>query len=416
MTATAPFTDEVQTDVAAKAETAPGLDTKPAQQPSLTHASLAYSSWLHRLSVAFVVVTFILVTSGGLVTSYDAGMSVPDWPASFGKFLLLPIHIWSDMAVFLEHNHRLTGMVSGLMSIALVAGCGKVYGFKTKPAALAGFVLAAFIIQGIFGGFRVVLETWFGEHGVYEPARVLRVVHGVTGQLVLGLTVWLTAVVGPWHHQQNSGQAQSTPAHQRGVQPIGRAIVAVFFLLLTLQLTLGATVRHYQAASAIPDAPFVYGGLVPPLDPAQREIQFEQLGGTQWELYAEEPAAQIEAVDGTQSPDLLASTPKIYASSPTTPMVLIHYGHRLGAMIVLPIALMAVLLGLAVSANSLQGLVTPIALLISFFVVQVLLGMGVIFSREEPWVASAHQSVGAILMGLTVWLLFRVFRSRTALT
>src|SRR5947209_3343059 len=82
------------------------------------------SHWPHRLAVMLALVTFPLIWVGGLVTSYDAGMAVPDWPGTYGYNLLLyPWQSWiaGPFDLFIEHGHRLLGATAGLLSIALVA-------------------------------------------------------------------------------------------------------------------------------------------------------------------------------------------------------------------------------------------------------------------------------------------------------
>ncbi|RKU10169.1 hypothetical protein C6502_11465 [Candidatus Poribacteria bacterium] len=48
-----------------------------------------YRPWLHRLAVLTAITTFILICMGGLVTSTDSGMAVPDWPTTFGHNMFL---------------------------------------------------------------------------------------------------------------------------------------------------------------------------------------------------------------------------------------------------------------------------------------------------------------------------------------
>ena len=48
-----------------------------------------YRPWLYRLAVLTAVATFILICMGGLVTSTDSGMAVPDWPTTFGYNMFL---------------------------------------------------------------------------------------------------------------------------------------------------------------------------------------------------------------------------------------------------------------------------------------------------------------------------------------
>ena len=48
-----------------------------------------YRPWLYRLAVLTAVTTFILICMGGLVTSTDSGLAVPDWPTTFGYNMFL---------------------------------------------------------------------------------------------------------------------------------------------------------------------------------------------------------------------------------------------------------------------------------------------------------------------------------------
>ena len=59
-------------------------------------------------------VTFLLIIAGALVTSNDAGLSVPDWPTSFGSLYKIP-HLVGG--VKFEHTHRMIAQLVGLLSI-----------------------------------------------------------------------------------------------------------------------------------------------------------------------------------------------------------------------------------------------------------------------------------------------------------
>lgn len=48
-----------------------------------------YRPWLYGLAVLTAVMTFILICMGGLVTSTDSGLAVPDWPTTFGYNMFL---------------------------------------------------------------------------------------------------------------------------------------------------------------------------------------------------------------------------------------------------------------------------------------------------------------------------------------
>ena len=97
------------------------LGIRPIIMPEVT--ANRRSPWPHRLAVALALVTFPLLFVGGLVTTYDAGMAVPDWPGTYGYNLFLyPWQSWlaAPWDLFIEHGHRLLGSVAGLVSIALV--------------------------------------------------------------------------------------------------------------------------------------------------------------------------------------------------------------------------------------------------------------------------------------------------------
>ena len=65
------------------------------------------------------VITFFLLGIGGLVTSHEAGMSVPDWPTSYGyNMFALPIKFWHGGAFF-EHSHRLLASGAGFLTTVL---------------------------------------------------------------------------------------------------------------------------------------------------------------------------------------------------------------------------------------------------------------------------------------------------------
>jgi len=73
-----------------------------------------HNAWLHRYTVVVAICTLFLVVAGGLVTSNDAGLSVPDWPLSYGK--LMPK---MEGGIFFEHGHRMVATTVGLLTIIL---------------------------------------------------------------------------------------------------------------------------------------------------------------------------------------------------------------------------------------------------------------------------------------------------------
>ena len=73
-----------------------------------------YSAFRHRFAAATVSVTLVTLVAGALVTSKNAGMAFRDWPTSDGHFMVT--YPWladfaRDWDKFLEHGHRLAGML-----------------------------------------------------------------------------------------------------------------------------------------------------------------------------------------------------------------------------------------------------------------------------------------------------------------
>jgi len=78
---------------------------------SLTAERNIYHAGLYRWSVLLACCTLLLVVAGGLVTSRDAGLSVPDWPLSYGK--LMP---QMEGGILYEHGHRMVATTVGWLT------------------------------------------------------------------------------------------------------------------------------------------------------------------------------------------------------------------------------------------------------------------------------------------------------------
>ena len=200
------------------------------------------SRWPHRLAVLLVCATFPLLWVGGLVTTYDAGMAVPDWPNTYGYNLFLyPWQSWvlGPWDVFIEHGHRLLGAAVGIVSIALL-----VVLWNWEPRrwvrVLGGVVLLSVISQGVLGGLRVI-----------EDERLLAMVHGCFAPLVFSLTVAVAVVTSErWKHPaQIVRRVDADKVHR----------LALFTVALAyLQIVLGAQLRHHT----LDMAPTVFRAMV----------------------------------------------------------------------------------------------------------------------------------------------------------
>jgi len=203
----------------------------PGQPPP---ESAAARRWLHALAWALAVAVFPLVFLGGLVTTYEAGMSVEDWPTTYGHWFY-PIQQWFRAAwdTFLEHGHRVWAQVVGVLAsaLALLLCC------YDRRRAMRWVALALFLgvcLQGTLGGLRVLFD-----------ARLLAKVHGCTAAAYFALCAATVALTAPkW---RDLPPPQSQPAARR-LQRLALAAAT----LLYLDIIFGAQLRH---AAATTDAP-----------------------------------------------------------------------------------------------------------------------------------------------------------------
>jgi len=155
------------------------------------------SPWPHRLAVALALVTFPLIWVGGLVTTYDAGMAVPDWPGTYGYNLLrYPWQSWlaGPWDLFIEHGHRLLGATAGFLAIALVAIVWIADRRRWLIAAAFG-ALALVIFQGLLGGARVLFD-----------ARLVAMLHGCVGPLFFAYLAGLVVVTSTGEREASASR------------------------------------------------------------------------------------------------------------------------------------------------------------------------------------------------------------------
>ncbi len=213
---------------------------------------------LHRFAVLTAAATLCLIVAGGLVTSTESGLSVPDWPTTYGQNMFtFPISKWVGGIRF-EHTHRLIASTVGMLTIVLAAWLA-----RREPRRwvrrLGYLALAAVVAQGVLGGLTVLL--------LLPPA--VSVAHACLAQTFFCLTVALAVVTSPrWKDR--------APASLRlafAGEPVAR-IASVTAGAVFLQLVVGAVMRHTKAGLAIPDFPLALGRVVPPLDTFPVSIHF----------------------------------------------------------------------------------------------------------------------------------------------
>lgn len=188
--------------------------------------------WPHRLGLAAALATIPLVLFGGSVTTLGAGMAVEGWLIAEGHFLLVfPVDKWfRDVGTFVEHTHRLFGVLVGLFML----GCVLATWLRDRRAlarASATVALLAVCGQGLLGGLRVL-----------ENDSELAFVHGALAQAVLALLCVNAAVLSrPWRAAGASGAAdEGVAVDARRL----RTAATVALLVVFGQVVLGAWYRH----------------------------------------------------------------------------------------------------------------------------------------------------------------------------
>jgi len=196
----------------------------------------------HVLAWLLACGVFPLVWMGGLVTTYSAGMAVPDWPTTFGHWFY-PVQHWlwgiGDVLwdVFLEHGHRTVAQLVGLVTIALV-----VVLWRNDPRKwmrwLAGAALFGVVLQGALGGFRVLSDT----AELPGVALALAKIHGCTAPLFFCLAATLVTLTSrAWHSRPAPAQHPAAAWLHSGSVVLAAAVY--------LQIVFGAQLRHIPSES-----------------------------------------------------------------------------------------------------------------------------------------------------------------------
>jgi heme a synthase len=323
--------------------------------------------WLFRFAVLTAFVTFLLIGLGGLVTSHGAGMSVPDWPNTYGyNMFAFPISKWVG-GIFYEHSHRLLASAVGLLTTILAVWLW----LKDSRQWMHWMGIAAFlgvIAQGILGGLRVTLHM--DSLGVFHAT-----IAQLFFMLVCAIALFTSAY---WRELAARNKNFFVP---RGL----RTLVLVTTVLIFVQLVIAATMRHQHAGLAITDFPLAYGKVWPATDPgAIASYNAHRISVTE---EAPITAFQIE----------------------------LQMAHRV----------MALAIFILVAAGAWQawrqlGGKDPLAQLAVFWLAlifaQVALGAATIWTNKAADVATAHVMVGALsLVTGALWCLIGFGRSAASL-
>ena len=190
----------------------------------LKSIAVPYDRGLHRFAIFTSCVTLFLIVAGALVTSNDAGLSVPDWPTSFGSWYKMPRMVGG---IFFEHGHRMVAEFVGLLTIVLAVWTWRAE--KRLWLRLLGVAaLGTVVAQGILGGITVLF---------YLPPAVSSA-HAALAQTFFCIAVSIAVFTGRrWVEEQPRVELD-----QRRPSLFTLTLLSIF--VLYTQLILGAMFRH----------------------------------------------------------------------------------------------------------------------------------------------------------------------------
>ncbi len=228
-----------------------GRDLRPSPYPG------GEGSGLHRFALFTTACTALLIFIGGLVTSTQSGLSVPDWPTTYGwNMFTFPLSKWVG-GIFYEHTHRIVASFVGFLTVVLTVwtwlGEKRVWLRWLSAAALS-----AVILQGVLGGVTVLFLL---------PAPI-STLHACLAQTFFCLVIAIAVF--------------TSPQWKRGLPFIGSdadmssvpSLSATTTTAIYVQLILGALMRHTAAGLAIPDFPLALGHIIPPFTSNKVIIHF----------------------------------------------------------------------------------------------------------------------------------------------
>jgi cytochrome c oxidase assembly protein subunit 15 len=191
----------------------------------LQSSSTPFNRWHHRTAIFVACAALAVIVAGALVTSEDAGLSVPDWPTSYGHYFRLPP--WVGGIVY-EHSHRMIAFFTG--ALTTVIAVWTLWVDHRRSMKLLGLAaLGTIVVQGILGGLTV-------RHFL-PPA--ISTAHAAVAQTFFSIAVLIAVLTGRrWVEEDPAVAAE-------GRRPTSLALGILSIPLLYIQLILGAMFRHH---------------------------------------------------------------------------------------------------------------------------------------------------------------------------
>ncbi|MDF1870552.1 MAG: COX15/CtaA family protein [Phycisphaerales bacterium] len=190
--------------------------------------------WRARYAWVVALSYLPLIAVGGLVTSTESGLAVPDSVTTYGSIsILFPMSLMDEIRIYLEHSHRIFGTFAGLATILLVV---RMFGSPARflPRVMSVVLLLGVIAQGVMGALRVS-----------EQSQGLATLHGVLAQFVFALAIATGVVCSrKWNAVAPSDEAVDASKSTR-------LLLMIATIGLSIQLVFGAMTRHLDSGHAL---------------------------------------------------------------------------------------------------------------------------------------------------------------------
>ena len=314
-----------------------------------------YKIGLRRLSKLTSFSTLFLIFVGALVKSHEVGLSVPDWPTTYGKQMFaFPL---SEMVggIFYEHGHRMLATIIGFFTLIQAIYLG----FSNEPYWLKklGFIaLGTVITQGIFGGITVLF---------YLPPAV-SIIHGILAQTFFVMTIIIAYSLSVERETRKNITVNNSMRD-------GTLIIVGF---VYIQLIFGALMRHTASGMAIPD--------------------FPTMGGLWFPTFSDSMINNINVILFDMDWDVVSRN-----------QVIIHFLHRLGAVIITGFIGHFLFKNRKI-INTSNVLKKSMWLILFIVIFQFTLGSLTVLTERAPYIASFHVVNGAALLGASILFVLRV--------
>ena len=320
-------------------------------------------SFFQKLNWVLVFMTFDLIVFGAFTRLTDSGLGCPDWPGCYGASN--PFHALGEIQqaetampsgpvtvikAWIEMIHRYLAMTVGALILVQVGvAFGKLKSLGKSPLFCSLGLLLLVCIQGAFGAWTVTLKL--------QP--IIVTIH-------LMLALFLLACLTVYAQQ---AWEQSSSVHILRIRPLPAQLLIIAFVVLTIQIFLGAWVSTNYAVLACPDFPTCLGSVWPETNWREGFTLWRQLGLN----------AQGEFI------------------SPTA-LQTIHWAHRLFALAVLIVLGALSLKALQLATPVLSGLGRYAKLLLAILLLQVITGISNVVFQWPLLAALLHTAGSAALV------------------